>query len=330
MTNARDLIDYHQLTQAAVINTGGQIRHEKTAAFTIGQHDRAKLIEVTSGTFTIGLELASKLRSGFWVDVYNSGSGTVTLDPTGPELIDGAATLAIAAGGHKHVVCTGTAFETVALATSAELAAHLADTSDAHDASAISVDSTTLTGTGTDVQAVLEELDNLLDAHGAAQHTNITRPLWIPAQEFIVESGSPDLAPRNTDRYVAWAFDTALDERVIAAITVPKDWVSGWTINMYWSNLGAGSGDVSIEIGAAATADGASLASAAATNDIFTAPAQHVLKISTSTEAASGTLAVDKHVVIRVGRVGASDPVSDTLANDMAFIGVRIDYTANQ
>ncbi len=38
--------------------------------------------------------------------------------------------------------------------------AHIADASDAHDASAISVVSTTLVGVGTDVQAVLEELDD--------------------------------------------------------------------------------------------------------------------------------------------------------------------------
>ncbi len=41
---------------------------------------------------------------------------------------------------------------------------HTADTGDAHDASAISADSTTLVGTGTDVQAVLEELDNAVVA----------------------------------------------------------------------------------------------------------------------------------------------------------------------
>lgn len=46
-----------------------------------------------------------------------------------------------------------------------DLAAHLADTADAHDASAISADSTTLVGTGTDVQAVLEELDNGIADH---------------------------------------------------------------------------------------------------------------------------------------------------------------------
>lgn len=51
------------------------------------------------------------------------------------------------------------------VATQAELDAHVNDTSDAHDASAISVDSTTLVGTGTDVQAVLEELDNGIADH---------------------------------------------------------------------------------------------------------------------------------------------------------------------
>jgi hypothetical protein len=58
------------------------------------------------------------------------------------------------------------------MATQAELDAHVTDSSAAHAASAISVDSTTLVGTGTDAQAVFEELDNgiadhLADSSGA-------------------------------------------------------------------------------------------------------------------------------------------------------------------
>jgi hypothetical protein len=49
--------------------------------------------------------------------------------------------------------------------TSVELAAHIADASAAHAASAISADSTTLVGTGTTVQAVFEELDNGIADH---------------------------------------------------------------------------------------------------------------------------------------------------------------------
>jgi hypothetical protein len=63
--------------------------------------------------------------------------------------------------------------------TPTELTNHLSDSSAAHAASAISVSSTTLVGTGTDVQAVFEELDDAIanhladsaDAHAASAIT---------------------------------------------------------------------------------------------------------------------------------------------------------------
>ena len=69
--------------------------------------------------------------------------------------------------GSSHAGVQAAAEATAAAA----LAAHVTDASDAHDASAVSVDSTTLSGTGTDVQASLEEIDNLLDDH-SARHEN--------------------------------------------------------------------------------------------------------------------------------------------------------------
>lgn len=50
-------------------------------------------------------------------------------------------------------------------ATATSVTDHTGDTTAAHAASAISADSTTLVGTGTDVQAVLEELDNGIADH---------------------------------------------------------------------------------------------------------------------------------------------------------------------
>lgn len=55
--------------------------------------------------------------------------------------------------------------------TPTDLQTHLDDATAAHAGSAISVDSTTLSGTGTTVQASLEELDNLLDDH-SSRHEN--------------------------------------------------------------------------------------------------------------------------------------------------------------
>lgn len=89
----------------------------------------------------------------------------------------------------SHSGSTHAAVQAAAEATAAAaLSAHLTDTSDAHDASAISVDSTTLSGTGTDVQASLEELDNLLDDHsarhedGGADEITIAGLAGIPAE----------------------------------------------------------------------------------------------------------------------------------------------------
>lgn len=65
----------------------------------------------------------------------------------------------------SHSGSTHAAVQAAAEATAAAaLAGHTGDTTDAHDASAISVDSTNLAGTGTDVQAVLEELDDAIAA----------------------------------------------------------------------------------------------------------------------------------------------------------------------
>ena len=59
-----------------------------------------------------------------------------------------------------HNQSHGNGDHTTAFTDDTTVNAHIADTGDAHDASAVSVDSTTLVGTGTDVQAVFEEMDN--------------------------------------------------------------------------------------------------------------------------------------------------------------------------
>jgi len=84
----------------------------KTGAYTISTGDRGKVIDA-SGTWTLSLPAAAAAGSGFALLVKNGGSGVITLDPSGAELVDGSATLALSAGRAVLLSCTGTAWAKV-------------------------------------------------------------------------------------------------------------------------------------------------------------------------------------------------------------------------
>lgn len=84
----------------------------KAAAYTAVAEDRAKLLDCT-GTFSLSFTAVATLGNGWWCAVRNSGTGTITLDPNGAELIDGAATALLAPGASCIVVCSGAALSTL-------------------------------------------------------------------------------------------------------------------------------------------------------------------------------------------------------------------------
>lgn len=105
----------------------------------------------------------------------NLGLGTIaTQDASNVSITGGAVTgitdLAVADGGTGASTAAGARTNLgvvigTDVASQTSLDNHINDTSAAHAASAISADSTTLVGVGTDVQAVLEELDNGIADH---------------------------------------------------------------------------------------------------------------------------------------------------------------------
>lgn len=103
-------------TQAAALAALGAALNATTAkssAYSVVAGDRGKLIDCTSGTFSLTLLAAATAGDGFAFGVRNSGTGTITIDPNSSEQIDGATTITLAAGQSCLCVCNGSAWKTV-------------------------------------------------------------------------------------------------------------------------------------------------------------------------------------------------------------------------
>lgn len=84
----------------------------KTGAYTVVAGDLGKIINCTSGTFTVSLTAAATLGAGFNCWVWNTGTGAITIDPASTETIDGVSTLILRQGEGTQIVCDGTNWAT--------------------------------------------------------------------------------------------------------------------------------------------------------------------------------------------------------------------------
>ncbi len=106
--------------------TGPQIeprinqRLAKTGTYAVIAADRGCVIDCTSGTFSVTLLAAATAGAGFQVTVYNSGSGTITVDPNSSETVrtpSGSSTTAtLAQGAGLILMCDGSGWLSVATA----------------------------------------------------------------------------------------------------------------------------------------------------------------------------------------------------------------------
>jgi len=87
----------------------------QTANYTVVSGDAGKIINCTSGTFTVSLTAAATLGSGFNCVIWNtstSNTNVITIDPNGAETIDGYTTRILRRGEGMQIVCNGTNWET--------------------------------------------------------------------------------------------------------------------------------------------------------------------------------------------------------------------------
>jgi len=86
----------------------------KNANYTVIASDRGEIIQCTA-TLELALTAAATLGSSFSFVVNNTGSGTVTINPSGAELIDGQSTKSLSQGQSAVIYCDGTGFYSVGM-----------------------------------------------------------------------------------------------------------------------------------------------------------------------------------------------------------------------
>ncbi len=146
----------------------------KSGVYTVVAADRGKTLNCT-GTWTLSLTAAATLGDGFAATVINSGSGVITIDPSGSETIDGATTLIVAAGASRVIVCTGSAWVTVG----GGVAANSIDGTHIKPLSAMPV----LTVSASDAQNIYPGLSDYTYYAGSANTSSTT---YVPIYEYTM------------------------------------------------------------------------------------------------------------------------------------------------
>lgn len=102
--------------QSAVAALGalGAGHSAHSTSYTVAVADRGKVI-AGQGTWTLGLPAVAAVGAGFAVVVHNRGTGAITIDPNGAELINGTSTILVQAGHGGVLYCDGTGWRTVGL-----------------------------------------------------------------------------------------------------------------------------------------------------------------------------------------------------------------------
>jgi hypothetical protein len=147
--------------------------------------------------------------------------------------------------------------------------------------------------------------------------------VFLGTDRFEATAGTPVIGAIGGFRRNAWLLDGASEEAVGVEFVVPAGWEKVRIVPV-WVNAGVGAGNVTFGYNAMQIAAGATVNVADASNSLertFTAGAQDVLMESAISDLLTVTGA--ELMWLRIKRAAAA--ASDTLANDVGLIGVRVE-----
>ena len=91
------------------------VRSPRTGNIVLGVADKGLLVDIISSPFTQTFSAAAALGNGWWGYIRNAGTGDITLDPNGSELIDGLTSYVMYPGEMRLVMCDGNTLRTVVI-----------------------------------------------------------------------------------------------------------------------------------------------------------------------------------------------------------------------
>lgn len=214
------------------------------------------------------------------------------------------------------------------------LGAHLTDTTDAHDASAISLADALGHFTGEEVEAALAEVGEVLEpvAYDARR-----APLFIRPQDFSLGQGGPVLASIGA-RWHGWTLREVTSDRVNTILHMPD--VDRVDIDLLWcpltNNLGAPC--MQVHLGRNNVGDNGTTPSQLFTLPVGDADGKVTPPVITGTDqtgrlrrnriASNVDISTDDYALLMVTRIG-TDPL-DTLTGDMALLGLIVTPTPTE
>jgi hypothetical protein len=149
--------------------------------------------------------------------------------------------------------------------------------------------------------------------------------LWVPAQTFAIISGCAfgilNTGASAFERTEVLLFDASTAEIASCLVATPPSW-STFNLYVWWTNAGAGSGDVVWAPSVLNFGDTESTASVSwsGTTTTGTAPLINITEVTQMT----GTFSASSSKVCRINLRRTAADVADTLTNDAGLIGIEL------